>query len=227
MALNTKLKPLTDTINKLASNVFRLDERQKVIFFALLSMRGLHYLKMDLEEENDQEISKFMEGPFDDVWSIVEEVIEGLPNFDVPKLAKDGEAVVNFLNSKLSVIGPAASVAPLAMMLCISLCQGNKIPKKAIETALQISTVGVRSAFDSMANQMQEEDLLEMQNFIEIEYNIYLKIFDSVSEFCPKNYSGMLDLDEFHKLCADIVDDLYEDEVELEDDDEPQEVTAK
>ncbi len=217
MALNTRLKPLTDTVHKLATNVFRLDDRQKLIFFALLSMRGFHYLKMDLEGNDDQEITEFMKGPFDDVWSIVESAIGGISGFDEDALDEASDAVMSFLNSKLGDIGPAASVAPMAMMLCIAQCKGNKIHKKAIETTLQLSTVGVRTAFDSMGNQMPEGDLFDMQDFIEKEYNSYLRIYDSAKEYCPKNYTGMLDLHEFHELCNDIVDDLYEPEDDAED----------
>ncbi len=212
MAQNTKLKPLSDAIHKLATNVSRFDERKKLIFLAMLAMRGFHLVKMTYQITDDSALHDFMANTFSVAWELIETAIErGIECCPESQLNEAGIAVGDFLSGKGEDYGPASYLAPSAMMLCIGTCVGHKASRKVIENILSLNTLEIRIVIDDSKNKLSQKQIKEMEKLIEAEFSSYLKIYDYVNEFCPENYSGFLDIDALHKMCDEIVADLYED----------------
>lgn len=220
MAFNTKLKPLSDAIHKLATKVSRLDERQKLVFLALVALRGFHHVKLAYHVTKDPALHDFIENTFNETWELIETAIEkGIEFCPESQLEEAGIDVGEFLFGKGDEFGPAPHQAPAALTLCIGICIGCKASRNVIEDLLKSCTLELRLVIDGSKNKMSQEEVKLMEELIENEYCSYLEFYDDAVDFCPKNYSGYLDIDEFHHICDGVAADLYEDSSSDFDDD--------
>ena len=213
MTLNTKLKPLNDAVDKLVSKVSAFDRRQQLCFMALIAFRGLNFLKVNFEEDEDGAVKDFVTNTFGPAWDVIEANVAKLLNPEIKEatLQQLSFETGKFFEQNSATLGPQGALAPISLLMCLGLCSDKKLAKKQIEIVLKMATVGIREVFDS-ENSSDEEDLKAIQECIENEYNAYQAAINKVTEFCPKNCLELLNIDEFRKLGEAVVADLFEDE---------------